>query len=64
MEPQKENMEKVKVEKASLKFMELEDRATPSLALNVLGLVTADLHLDLQANIATPILNTDLNLSL
>ncbi|MCI0700987.1 MAG: hypothetical protein L0241_07885 [Planctomycetia bacterium] len=66
MEPRKENQEKVqKAEKACLQFMQLEERATPSVALDVLGLVTADIHLDLQLNVTTPVgANVDLNLTL
>jgi hypothetical protein len=43
----------------------LESRINPSVSLDVLGLVTADVHLDLQANVTTPVgLNVDLALSL
>jgi hypothetical protein len=60
MEPRKENNR----ETVRLNLTELPDRATPSVTVDVLGLATVDLHLDLQANITTPVLSTDINLSL
>jgi hypothetical protein len=43
----------------------LECRLNPSVSLDVLGLVTADVHLDLQANVSTPVgVNVDLALTL
>ena len=60
MEPR----EMKKPQTARLNLTELPDRNTPSVALDVLGLVTADIHLDLQANITTPITTVDINLSL
>jgi hypothetical protein len=60
-------MEPLKVkkpDKVRLNLTELPDRNTPSVTLDVLGLVTADIHLDLQANITTPVTTVDLNLSL
>jgi hypothetical protein len=44
---------------------ELEHRLTPTVALDVLGLVTLDVHLDLQLNVTTPVgANVDLALTL
>jgi hypothetical protein len=61
MEPRTET----KVEKATLRVTELESRETPSVAIDVLGLATVDVHLDLQTAITTPLgLNVDLNLTL
>jgi hypothetical protein len=47
-----------------LQLTELDDRTTPTVAIDVLGLATVDLHLDLQANITTPVASVDLNLTL
>jgi hypothetical protein len=63
MEPRKENRENA--EKACLQFTQLEDRATPSVAIDVLGVATVDVHLDLQLNVSTPLgVNVDLGLTL
>ena len=50
--------------RAQLQLTELDDRTTPTVAIDVLGLATVDLHLDLQANITTPVTTIDLNLTL
>jgi hypothetical protein len=43
----------------------LETRLNPSVSIAVLDLVTVDVHLDLQANVTTPVgLNVDLALTL
>lgn len=60
MEPRTEN----KDNRARLQLTELDDRTTPTVAIDVLGLATVDLHLDLQANITTPVASVDLNLTL
>jgi hypothetical protein len=60
MEPRKQK----KAETVRLNVTELPDRNTPSVAVDVLGLATVDIHLDLQAHVSTPIANVDLNLSL
>jgi hypothetical protein len=60
MEPRKQNQQKTLLE-----VMELEDRITPTVAINVLELATVDVHLDLQANVSTPVgVNVDLSLTL
>ena len=43
----------------------LETRLNPSVTIDVLGLATVDVHLDLQANVTTPVgANIDLALTL
>jgi len=61
MQPRKQTK---KPETVRLHVTELPDRSTPSVAVDVLGLATVDIHLDLQANITTPVTTVDLNLSL
>jgi len=51
MELRKEKKE----EQVRLEVTQLDDRITPSVAIDVLGVATADVHLDLQAHVATPI---------
>jgi preprotein translocase SecE subunit len=46
-----------------LQLEELPDRIAPSVAIDVLGLATVDVHLDLQASVSTPVPSVDLNLN-
>lgn len=60
MEPHKEKQEK----KRRFEIVELEDRIAPSVTIDVLGLATVDVHLDLQANVETPVASVDVGLTL
>jgi hypothetical protein len=60
MEPHKEKQEK----KRRFEIVELEDRIAPTVAIDVLGLATVDVHLDLQANVETPVASVDVGLTL
>jgi hypothetical protein len=62
MEPR--NKEKTELT-TRLGIMELEDRTVPSIAIDVLGLATVDLHLDLALAVTTPVgANVNLDLTL
>lgn len=60
METRKETQES----KRRFQITELEDRIAPTVAVDVLGLATIDLHLDLGVNVETPVASVDVNLTL
>jgi hypothetical protein len=60
MKPHKQNEHNTRFEVEAL-----ETRLNPSVTIDVLGLAAVDVHLDLQANVTTPVgVNVDLALSL
>jgi len=54
-----------KDEPVRLEVTQLDDRITPSVTVDVLGLVHAEVPLDLQSHVSTPIgVNVDLSLKI
>jgi hypothetical protein len=58
-------MELQQEQQGRFQIIELEDRIAPTIAVDVLGLATVDVHLDLQLAVTTPVgANVDLGLTL